>query len=311
MEFHLIRNGKQEGPFTVEELAQQGINPESEVWAPGMADWQQAGDVPELTAVLQRAEFEASQQAARAAESRATTGVPYDPSVPPTQVPPQVPRYGNVPEEPKKSGCTPWLITALILVILFATMVFTCPDRQDHEAAIQEVTKAWVDDKVDDNLGSITGVGGVFGDLINKAIKQLTGIGTDKVISKYLDVKNYVVCSVGRMSIGNSEEKMVSLGVFGHVFTFGKEDIEKAWTRAMDDYEANHHITPPPAPQQDESDDAQGQDEEVMPDPGMLPDSVMGIEIPEGMDSMVNQMANEAVRMAKEWAKQQIDNLGN
>ena len=37
----------------------------------------------------------------------------------------------------------------------------------------------------------------------------------------------------------------------------------------------------------------------------------MGIEIPEGMDSMVNQMATEAIRMAKEWAKQQIDNLGN
>ena len=311
MEFHLIRNGKQEGPYTVEELGQQGITPESEVWAPGMADWKQAGDVPELTAVLQRAEFEASQQAARIAESQAITGQPYDPTVPPTQVPPQVPRYGNVPEEPKKSGCTPWLIAALILAILFATMVFTCPDRHDHEAAIQEVTKAWVGDKVDDNLGSITGIGGAFGDLINKAIKELTGFGTDKVISSYLDVKNYVVCSVGRMSIGNSEEKMVSLGVFGHVFTFGKEDIEKAWTHAMDDYEANHHVAPAPAPQQEEeNDDAQTPDEEVMPDPGMLPDSVMGIEIPEGMDSMVNQMANEAIRMAKEWAKQQIDNLG-
>ena len=311
MEFHLIRNGKQEGPFTVEELGQQGITPESEVWAPGMADWMQAGDVPELTAVLQRAEFEASQQAARIAENQAITGQPYDPVVPPTQVPPQVPRYGKVPEEPKKSGCTPWLIAALILAILFATMVFTCPDRRDHEAAIQEVTKAWVGDKVDNNLSSITGIGGAFGDLINKAIKELTGFGTDKVISSYLDVKNYVVCSVGRMSIGNSEEKMVSLGLFGHVFTFGKEDIEKAWTHAMDDYEANHHVTPPPAPQQEEeNDDAQTPDEEVMPDPGMLPDSVMGIEIPEGMDSMVNQMANEAIRMAKEWAKQQIDNLG-
>ena len=311
MEFHLIRNGKQEGPFTIEELGQQGITPESEVWAPGMADWKQAGDVPELTAVLQRAEFEASQQAARIAENQAIPGQPYDPIVPPTQVPPQVPRYGNVPEEPKKSGCTPWLIAALILAILFATMVFTCPDRRDHEAAIQEVTKAWVGDKVDDNLGSITGIGGAFGDWINKAIKELTGFGTDKVISSYLDVKNYVVCSVGRMSIGNSEEKMVSLGVFGHVFTFGKEDIEKAWTHAMDDYEANHHVAPAPAPQQEEeNDDAQTPDEEVMPDPGMLPDSVMGIEIPEGMDSMVNQMANEAIRMAKEWAKQQIDNLG-
>jgi hypothetical protein len=312
MEFHLIRNGKQEGPFTVEELSQQGITPESEVWAPGMADWQQAGDVPELTAVLQRAEFEAAQQAARMAENQTPTGMPYEPQVPPSQVPPQVPRYGGLTEPEKKSGCTPWLIAGLILAILFGTMVFTCPDRHDHEAAIQEVTKAWVGDKVDENLGAITGVGGVFGDLINKALKELTGFGTDKVISNYLDVKNYVVCSVGRMSIGDNEDKMVSLGMFGHVFTFGKEDIEKAWTRAMDDYEAHHKITPPPAPvpQNDEGDENQDE-EEVMPDPRMLPDSIMGIEIPEGMDSMVNQMANEAIRMAKEWAKQQIDNLGN
>ena len=311
MEFHLIRNGKQEGPFSVEELSQQGITPESEVWAPGMADWKQAGDVPELTAVLQRAEFEASQQAARAAENQPAMGQPYEPSVPPTQAPPQVPPRSPYVEEKKKSGCTPWLVALLILAILFATMVFTCPNRADHEAAIQEVTKAWVDDKVDENLGSITGVGGVFGELINKALKQLTGFGTDKVISNYLDVKNYVVCSVGRMSVGENEDKIVSLGAFGHVFTFDKEDIEKAWTRAMDDYEANHQkLTPPPAPapQDEEGDDTQ--DEEIMPDPRMLPDSIMGIEVPEGLDSMVNQMANEAVRMAKEWAKQQIDNLG-
>ena len=312
MEFHLIKNGKQEGPFSIEELSQQGINPESEVWAPGMADWMQAGDVPELTAVLQRAEFEASQQAARAAENQATMGQPYDPVVPPTQAPPQVPpRWPVQDETKKKSGCTPWLIAALGLAILFATMVFTCPERQDHEAAIQEVTKAWVDNKVDENLGSITGIGGVFGDLINKALKQLTGAGTDKVINKFLDVQNYVVCSVGRISIGNNEQKMVSLGVFGHVFTFGEDDIEKAWTRAMDDYEANHHITPPPAPVPQTEEEADAQTEEDMTDPRMLPDSVMGIEIPEGMDSMVNQMANEAVRMAKKWAKQQIDNLGN
>ena len=308
MEFHLIRNGKQEGPFSIEELGQQGLTPESEVWAPGMSDWQQAGDVPELTAVLQRAEFEASQQAARMAENQVATGQPYEPPVSPAQAPPQVPpRYPTQPET-KKSGCTPWLIAALVLAILFGTMVMTCPDRADHEAAIQEVTKAWVDDKVDENLDAITGVGGMFGELINKALKELTGVGTDKVISNYLDVKNYLVCSVGRMKIGDNE-KMVSLGLFGHVFTFGKEDIEKAWTQAMDEYEANHRITQPdPLPQQDEGDDPQ--DEEVMPDPRMLPDSIMGVEVPEGMDSMVNQMANEAIRMAKEWAKQQIDNLG-
>jgi len=312
MEFHLIRNGKQEGPFTVEELAQKGLTPESEVWAPGMADWQQAGDVPELTAVLQRAEFEASQQAARSAQNQPTMGQPYEPATPPGYTTPQVPPRYPIQEEKKKSGCTPWLIAALILAILFATMVFTCPSRAAHEAAIQEVTKAWVDDKVDENMGSITGVGGVFGDLINKALRELTGFGTDKVISKYLDVHNYLVCSVGRMSIGQGEEKMVSLGVFGHVFTFGKEDIEKAWSKAMDDYEASRQVTVPPAPvpQDDSESEDQGQDEAMVPDPRVLPDSVMGVEIPEGMDSMVNQMANEAIRMAKQWAKQQIDNLG-
>jgi hypothetical protein len=313
MEFHLIKNGKQAGPFTIEELSQQGLTPESEVWAEGMTDWMQAGDVPELTAVLQRAEFEAAQQAARAAENQPTMGQPYEPAMPPGQIPPQVPRDTQVQEQPnKKSGCTPWLIAALVLAILFATMVFTCPDRQDHEQAIQEVTKAWVGDKVDENMGAITGVGGVFGDLINKALKELTGFGTDKVISSYLDVKNYVVCSVGRMSIGDNEEKMVSLGVFGHVFTFGKEDIEKAWTRAMDDYESRNHVAPPPTtqPQQDEEEEGIPEDEDATNDPMALPDSVMGIEIPDGMDSMFDQMANEAIRMAKEWAKQQIDNLG-
>ena len=305
-------NGKQEGPFSIEELSQKGINPESEVWAPGMADWVQAGDVPELTAVLQRAEFEAAQQASRAAENQPTMGQPYEPSTPPGYFPSQTPPRVPIEEPKKKSGCTPWLIAALILAILLSTMVFTCPNRQDHEQAIQEVTKAWVGDKVDENLGAITGVGGVFGDLINKALKELTGFGTDKVISNYLDVKNYIVCSVGRMSIGDNEEKMVSLGLFGHVFTFGKEDIEKAWTRAMDDYEARHNVTPPPTPQpqQDEEGEGYPEDEDATVDPMGLPDSIMGIEVPEGMDSMVNQMANEAIRMAKEWAKQQIDNLG-
>ena len=313
MEFHLIRNGKQEGPFTVEELAQKGITPESEVWAEGMADWQQAGDVPELTAVLQRAEFEASQQASRVAESQATTGQPYEPSS--AQVPPPpAPRYGTPMQEPpkKKSGCTPWLIAGLILAILFATMVFTCPDRSAHEKAIQEVTKQWVGDKVDENLNGITGMGGVMGDIINKIVKQITGAGTDMAISNYLDVKNYVVCSVGRISVGDTKDKMVSLGAFGHVFTFDKEDLEKLWAQAMDDYEARNQITPPAQPQQPQGDE-NGEDEEdpAAIDPTVLPDSIMGIEVPDGLDTMFNQMANEAIRMAKEWAKKQIDQLGN
>lgn len=310
MEFYLNVGGRQDGPFTVEELSQKGINPESEVWAQGMAGWKQAGDVPELTAVLQRAEFEAAQQAARNAENQAVTGQPYDPPQPAQQpnrqayqAPPQVPAARPA----KKHGCTPWLLAGLILAVLFGTMVFTCPDRKAHEEAIQEVTKHWVDDKVQENLNSITGsdgFGGVVGDIIGKIVAEITGNGTDMAISQYLDVKNYMVCSVGTISIGEAKDKMVSLGIFGHVFTFDEEDLEALWAKALDDYEAKNAIIPSPA----SSGDADQEDEAATRN--VLPDSIMGVEVPDEMDTLFNEMADEAVRMAKEWAKRQIDELG-
>jgi hypothetical protein len=307
MEFHLIVNGKQEGPFTVEELAQKGLNPDSEVWAPGMSDWMQAGDVPELTAVLQRAEFEAAQQAARAAENQPTMGQPYEPVVPPTPVQPQTPRYGAVPPvtTKKKSGCMPWLIAGVILAILFATMVFTCPTREDHEAAITEVTKRWVGNKVQDGVSSLTGnsgIGGVLSDILGKVVRELTDSGTEMVITNYLDVDNYVVCSVGRISVADVKDKMVSFGIFGHVFTFGEDDIEKIWVQALDDSEAHLNIPPLPAPApqsgDEESEDSTWNDEAVV-------DSILGLEVPPEVDTLVG----EAIRMAKEWAKRQIDEL--
>ena len=105
---------------------------------------------------------------------------------------------------------------------------------------------------------------------------------------------------------------MVSLGLFGHVFTFDKEDLEKLWAQAMDDYESRNQITPPAQPTQPQGEENGDEEEDpAVIDPNMVPDSIMGIEVPDGMDTMFNQMANEAIRMAKEWAKQQIDQLGN
>lgn len=309
MEFHVIRNGKQEGPFTVEELSQQGITPETEVWAPGMADWQQAGDVAELTAVLQRAEFEASQQAARAAEAQATVGQPYDPVVPPTQVPPQRPQYGAMPAaQPKKNGCLPWLIGGVILAILFATMVFTCPTREDHEQAISEVTKHWMGNKVQETIGVVTGnsgVGSVVSDVLSKVLRRWTDEGAEMVITNYLDVDNYVVCSVGRISVGNVKDKMVSLGIFGHVFTFDEEDLEKLWAQVLDNSEASMNNIPMPAPSPAPTPDASDEGGEATWDEEAVADSIMGIEVPPELDTL----AGEAIRMAKEWAKRQIDQL--
>ena len=41
-------------------------------------------------------------------------------------------------------------------------------------------------------------------------------------------MENYFVCSIGRIIPPDGDAKTVSVGVFGHVFTFGKDDIKKA-----------------------------------------------------------------------------------
>jgi len=313
MEFYLIKNEKQEGPFTIEELSQQGITPESEVWAQGMADWMQAGDVPELTAVLQRAEFEAAQQAARAAEAQPAMGQPYEPASVQRQAPPQVPPRYPVQAAPKKNGCMSWLTAALILAVVFGTMVFTCPDRRAHENAIQDVTKEWLSEKIQQGAASVTGnngLGGVLSDILGRLAEEALGHGTDKIISSYLNVDNYMVCSVGRVRLAD-KEKVVSVGLFGHVFTFGKENLEQLFAQVMDRQEdSGPAIAPRPAPQPDEPGAADEEDQSMPADPMVVPDSIMGVEVPEGVDSALNGLANEVIRAAKEWAKDQIDRIG-
>ena len=210
--------------------------------------------------------------------------------------------------QPKKNGCLPWLIGGVILAILFATMVFTCPTREDHEQAISEVTKHWMGNKVQETIGVVTGnsgVGSVVSDVLSKVLRRWTDEGAEMVITNYLDVDNYVVCSVGRISVGNVKDKMVSLGIFGHVFTFDEEDLEKLWAQVLDNSEASMNNIPMPAPSPAPTPDASDEGGEATWDEEAVADSIMGIEVPPELDTL----AGEAIRMAKEWAKRQIDQL--
>lgn len=55
-QFHVLINGQQAGPFdgnVLQQMAQQGsLTAQTQVWAPGMAQWALAGTVPELAALF-------------------------------------------------------------------------------------------------------------------------------------------------------------------------------------------------------------------------------------------------------------------
>ena len=48
------------------------------------------------------------------------------------------------------------------------------------------------------------------------------------VLDNRLTVRNHFVFSTGVIKDLNGEDQRLSVGVFGHVFTFSKEDLDKA-----------------------------------------------------------------------------------
>lgn len=327
-EFFVIVNGQQQGPFTTEQLAEMAITPETEVWTEGMADWQQAGDVPELTSLLQQLQFHnhmerssvtpppyvSSATAAKASEAQVSKTDDYSQWDKVDQQPPATP--SSEPSKPEKSkgnsGCgTKLLLALLIFVILGGVLAVTCPSRQDHKDAVSLSTRQWVDEKLDalgqnnDLLSILTG-----------AVEWISGQGIDFVIDQYLDVDNYGVCSIGRVNLGE-KSKVVSVGVLNHVFTFDKEDVDKLFMNALKEkiglgsapaiqHRSNPTITEEYSPEEDDSYLATPSEE----------DSIMEEQRPsnpaeELLDSLAVKAKREAIKTAKEWAKKQIDRLGN
>lgn len=54
--FIIENNGQQAGPFSLEQLVQKAITPETLVWAQGMKDWTPAWKIAELKTVLETVE---------------------------------------------------------------------------------------------------------------------------------------------------------------------------------------------------------------------------------------------------------------
>ena len=150
------------------------------------------------------------------------------------------------------------------------------------------------------------------GDILGEVIKWVSGKGADIAIDQLLQVDNHFVYSTGKLMVGD-EPKTISLGILGHVFTFGKDDIDQVLRQAMCMPEPAEQpsvgITPPPA------------SEPVEPvEPEVAPDDTLGSVMPRDdaepydpaqamIDSLARKAKKEAVRVAKEWAKKQIDNL--
>lgn len=166
MEYFIIENnGQQAGPFSLEQLVQKAITPETLVWAQGMKDWTPAWKIAELKTVLETVEAikantankeNAEGTSADAAGNNGTEAVNFQAANQQGFQQAQQEAYQQgflhgaamnqgYRQEPekKKSSKTLWKIILGLIVLLFLVFAITNPGPEAHKEKVKtEAAKA-------------------------------------------------------------------------------------------------------------------------------------------------------------------------
>lgn len=329
MEFFIIKNDEQQGPFTLEQLSGMSIMPDTPVWTEGMPDWTTADKVAELqhlVAYAPRVDSPAEPPAMPAssasqppqwnnahAGTSTSSQQPYSTSQQRPSggyVPPAEPQYYQAPEpsKPKKSHTALW-VTIAIVAVLAAVLAITNPSEDDHCRAIAGVTQSWSSEKIEDLTG-----GGFLGGIT----KMVTGPLVSGVVKNIVHVDSYGLCSLGHIDIGDSSTN-VSFGIMGHVFTFNKTQIDEKIKEAIgisfdeavetakqgiDDLMSSDDEIVEPEPDVYQEEFPEG-DEEVTPEDR----AESTFDMPAQVDTLLKSVAKEGANAAKKAVDKAIDEM--
>jgi len=96
------------------------------------------------------------------------------------------------------------LLSVVLLLAVLGVMWITCPSERNHKKAVCEAICGNIDDLTF----------GLAGDVSESVVKP--------VINMTMSVDDYYLVSIGRIN-----DKTISVGVFGHVFTMSHDYVRK------------------------------------------------------------------------------------
>lgn len=311
MKIYIVKDDMRLGPFTLEEVKRQGISADTLVWFKGMPDWKEARAIPELagayipdippTAEVDEDEDDAVEEADidSAPEPPAETYAP--------QPQPQRYAYAPLPDEGKakksKAGIIA-IISLLVVMLILCIMVLTKPSKADYIDTITRVTTEYVVNQVDKTpLGMSESVSGTVKFSTSKAVRA--------VLEQTLYVEDCLIFNKAKVSIGE-HTFTVGLGMFGHVFTLSKEQLEAAVTATLEKERTKMEQRASEAIQETiDSTIEYGKQkvEELDIDQSDIDnaiDSIKNKAIEKG-----NELVDEAVKHAKEKGKEALNELWN
>ena len=228
MEYYIKINEEKRGPYSLNELAERKLDETSLVMPTDGVEWVPANQIEEL-----RTLFESKDSTDNPVK---TEDIPFVEARLIIQAAPQEAAQQAQPA-PKKKSHTGCLIGILLtLVALVAVMIVTCPKTEQHKEVLSTVITTTVNDAVNDN-DNITG-----NTFIDNAFRTVSNAFAGKVIETAVDnlvtVDNYVVCSLGKVHY-DGKDHIVSLGIFGHIFTVDEDDLQEAAERYYKKEEIN------------------------------------------------------------------------
>ena len=198
--FILDSNSQQQGPFTIYELKDRGINEQTLVWAEGMENWQPAWQVEEIKRLL----FDQP------------AGTPPPPPHSTDSFSQTTPRQPMSPQ-PQQSHRA--LIAGIIIaVVVLVVLAITNPDRRQHTDAIARAfTEAF------DNEMEKSGISdSALGEIGNMIADRMTA----SMVDQLLDYHNYIIFSKSTITIVG-KSYTVSWGLLGRVFTVSNDRLSQ------------------------------------------------------------------------------------
>lgn len=198
--FILDSNSQQQGPFTIYELKDRGINEQTLVWAEGMDNWQPAWQVEEIKRLL----FDQP------------AGTPPPPPHSTDSFSQTTPRQPMSPQ-PQQSHRA--LIAGIIIaVVVLVVLAITNPDRRQHTDAIARAfTEAF------DNEMEKSGISdSALGEIGNMIADRMTA----SMVDQLLDYHNYIIFSKSTITIAD-KSYTVSWGLLGRVFTVSNDRLSQ------------------------------------------------------------------------------------
>lgn len=229
MNYFIIVNDQQQGPFTIDELKLRGIAPDTLVWAEGMPQWMPASQVDELKTIFQN-------------EAGGSTATPPPPPPDAARLLPQQPQSApdsqaetvrqvlevqaeerrREAEKRKKRRRRNCRIAAAAAVVLLFILALTNPGKGEHRQAILnriDTTTEQIDDIDNPTLRSIAkAMTSIGGRAVNEALKTM--------IDDHLEYHNYLFFSTTTLHSALLDKDMrCSTGWLGHVSASDISDI--------------------------------------------------------------------------------------